>query len=674
MKQLIKKFLSTLVITAMLVTLLPWNSVMAEEAVTVVLKNITETTQAAPILPGEAKILVSLRGIDKSINMAQFTFKPTGNMTYKSIQYLVENVPGIEAESLQAIEKASGEVVTTAVRIGAPLATLKAEEDTPLFVITFAGEPGESMGLSLQTQNSVSYVAENFPEIQQTVPAEPENANGISLNAATQGADPIDIQVSLKMNLVETFPILTGEKSSQSGMSIRISSDSDEYPVNFYVPIKESSGSAVPTMIVETTLIKGQTYTVEIGGPGYTTYHETIVFDELLKDGTAILDLDNTDVVPGELVADGVVDGKDKAEFLRLAAAIEAGEESYTIEADFDRDGKIEAGAYGDDFLVYANIEDEAVAPAKMSKPTVSGGEKSITVKWTKPADDSVTGYVVKYGKSADNLNKSVSIDNASTTETTISSLSDDTTYYAAVAAVNAVGTGAFSNAAHATTDEGEGGGGGGGGTGGNSGGGLGGGSLGGGSLGGSTQTPATPSTGNGIFSDVATDAYYNIPVIWAVNKGITAGTSETTFSPDAGCTRAQVATFLWRLSGSPEPQGSLNPFTDVAEDAYYYNAVLWAVEKGITAGTSETTFSPDAGCTRAQVVTFLQRTAGNTDLSDAVNPFTDVAEDAYYYNAVLWAVEKGITSGTSETAFSPDAGCTRAQVVTFLHRYSGME
>ena len=168
-------------------------------------------------------------------------------------------------------------------------------------------------------------------------------------------------------------------------------------------------------------------------------------------------------------------------------------------------------------------------------------------------------------------------------------------------------------------------------------------------------------------FVDVSTSAYYYDAVAWAVENGVTSGTSATTFSPDAACTRAQAVTFLWRAAGSPAPKSSVNPFADVPTTAYYYDAVLWAVGQGITAGTSATTFSPDATCTRGQIVTFLYRADGTATTSS--NPFTDVADSTYYANAVKWAVAEGVTSGTSATTFSPDASCTRGQIVTFLYR-----
>jgi hypothetical protein len=170
------------------------------------------------------------------------------------------------------------------------------------------------------------------------------------------------------------------------------------------------------------------------------------------------------------------------------------------------------------------------------------------------------------------------------------------------------------------------------------------------------------------VFTDVDEDAYYAEAVAWAVANEITKGTSETTFSPDDDCTRAQVVTFLWRYAGKPEPTTAENPFTDVEEGTDYYKAILWAYENGITTGTSETTFSPDETCTRAQVVTFLWRYEGELTYEEA-ETFTDVAEDAYYAKAVAWAVHEWITNGTGDGQFSPDDTCTRGQVVTFLYR-----
>lgn len=171
-------------------------------------------------------------------------------------------------------------------------------------------------------------------------------------------------------------------------------------------------------------------------------------------------------------------------------------------------------------------------------------------------------------------------------------------------------------------------------------------------------------------FADVSTDAYYYEAVKWAAKKGITGGTGDGTFNPNGSCTRAHIVTFLWRAAGSPEPKSTVS-FADVPAGSYYAKAVAWAVENGITLGIGDGTFSPNATCTRAQSVTFLYRAMGTAPTT--VNGFTDVTADAFYADAVAWAVESGVTNGTSASTFSPNNGCTRAQIVTFLYRaYQG--
>ena len=180
------------------------------------------------------------------------------------------------------------------------------------------------------------------------------------------------------------------------------------------------------------------------------------------------------------------------------------------------------------------------------------------------------------------------------------------------------------------------------------------------------TKANGNPQTG--VFVDVPEGSYYEEAVDWAVENGITKGTDDTHFSPDGICTRAQAVTFLWRTAGSPKPEIRTMPFTDVPVGSYYYDAVLWAVENGITKGTSDTTFSPNMTCSRAQIVAFLWRSE-KSPAAGTANPFADVKSTAYYADAVLWAVKENITKGTTSTTFSPNADCTRAQIVTFLWR-----
>ena len=178
----------------------------------------------------------------------------------------------------------------------------------------------------------------------------------------------------------------------------------------------------------------------------------------------------------------------------------------------------------------------------------------------------------------------------------------------------------------------------------------------------------ASAPTGKNPFIDVPAGSYYEDAVVWAVEKGITSGTSAVTFDPNGICTRAQAVTFLWRAAGSPAPKTKVMPFTDVPAGSYYYDAVLWAMEQGITKGTSDTAFSPNATCTRAQIVTFLWRANGSPAVSGN-SAFTDVASDAYYAAAVAWAEKNGVTGGIGNGLFGSGNNCTRAQIVTFLYR-----
>lgn len=183
------------------------------------------------------------------------------------------------------------------------------------------------------------------------------------------------------------------------------------------------------------------------------------------------------------------------------------------------------------------------------------------------------------------------------------------------------------------------------------------------------TAKDQTAQTDTLKFSDVSENDYFYDAVKWAVEKGITKGTGETSFSPNESCTRGQMVTFLWRAAGEPKARTSTHSFTDVDETAYYYEALLWAVEMGITRGTSDTTFSPDGVCSRGQMAAFLYRSAKTPAVSGS-HTFSDVSSEAYYNEAVIWAAAESITSGTGATTFSPDADCTRGQMVTFLYRY----
>lgn len=183
-------------------------------------------------------------------------------------------------------------------------------------------------------------------------------------------------------------------------------------------------------------------------------------------------------------------------------------------------------------------------------------------------------------------------------------------------------------------------------------------------------ETPTEDNTMMNFFVDVPDDTYYYDAVLWAAKNSITGGMDDTHFAPDITCTRVQAITFLWRAAGSPMPNSTEMPFEDVEADSYYYYAVLWAIENGITSGTSATTFSPNDTCSRGQIVTFLWRSE-NSPAVGTDSTFTDVASDSYYADATNWAVANGITAGIGDgTTFGPDANCDRAHIVTFLYRF----
>lgn len=169
-------------------------------------------------------------------------------------------------------------------------------------------------------------------------------------------------------------------------------------------------------------------------------------------------------------------------------------------------------------------------------------------------------------------------------------------------------------------------------------------------------------------FSDVTVSDYFYQAVLWALEKNVTNGLTDTTFAPQLSCTRAQMVTFLWRAAGSPTPKATVNPFTDVPAGAYYEKAVLWAIENGVTQGTNAATFSPDAVCTRGQMAAFLYRSKNSPSVSGA-SPFTDVQPADYYADAVVWATENDITNGIGNNQYGPAQPCTRGQIVTFLYR-----
>ena len=182
------------------------------------------------------------------------------------------------------------------------------------------------------------------------------------------------------------------------------------------------------------------------------------------------------------------------------------------------------------------------------------------------------------------------------------------------------------------------------------------------------TRTEVVPRLEN-PFLDVLDDDFFFDPVMWALDNGVTAGVEENLFGPNESCTRCQIVTFLWRANGSPKPKATESPFSDVEPDDYFYNAVLWAAENGITAGIGDGLFGPYYVCTRSQAMTFLWRAKGSPEHETEESPFSDVEPDDFYYAAVLWAVEHHVTVGIGDGLFGSNDECTRGQIITFLYK-----
>ena len=404
--------------------------------------------------------------------------------------------------------------------------------------------------------------------------------------------------------------------------------------------------ATTPTFYVEETLLADSKYTVEVTGIGYIPYKKTgVTFAEVLQ-------ITNADFIPGDVNNDGIVNNEDKAE---VEALIQNDE--YSEAGDFNRDGKVNAL----DLEVFKDLPEDKNVPAQMTAPTVTGGSNEISVTWTKPSDESVTGYTIRYGTDKYKLTNTKEIDSADTTSTTITRLAAGTTYYVQIAAKNAGGTGAYSNAesAKTTSESGN--------TGGGSAGGGGGGSIGGGGTGGSGNAGKTEG-----FTDIdrygwAKDSIYSLK-----DKGIISGVSATEFAPANPIKRGDFILILTRMLSVNDDFAE--NFADVPESAYYYKAIGSAKAAGIAQGSGEN-FMPENSITRQDLITLAYRAflgkgyiSETTDVSE-LDAFADkdaVAE--YAKTAMASMVKAGIIQG-SDGMVNPTGNATRAEVAVMCAR-----
>lgn len=613
----------------------------------VTLTDVTATDAATQY--GEAKIKVSILGADGNISAVQNAFTFEG-LDYKNVQFLKgENNPP-ECVWVSPDKAKANADKKFSVGIAAP-GGIAFGDNEEVYIITFSGKPGEKV--TLNVADGTFCVTDGGSKITASAEGTCEAAASAKENKS------IDAVIKLTMDKITGF-----NAAAETGITLKITSQTTKgYMITDILSNKavqeggHRESTDIPTFTVKNSVLAGDKYTVELYGAGYVTYKKTdVTFDKPLE-------ITNADFVPGDVNDDGKVDADDKA----LAEKSKNGD--YNEATDFDRNGKTDSS----DMKVFDGISDKTV-PAKMTAPTVTGGSKKITVKWTKPTDESITGYTIKYGTSKDKLSSTKEIDKADTVNAEITGLSASTTYYLQIAAKNASGTGEYSDIANAKTDSDstQGGGGGGGGTGGS--GGSSGGSSGGGFSSGGATTPGTttqPSTTE-TFTDLENHVWAKDAVYTLKNKGIISGISDTEFAPANNIKRGDFILILTRML-SVNNEFTEN-FADVPESAYYYQAIGSAKAAGIAQGSGEN-FMPENSITRQDLITLAYRAflakgyITETDDTASLDAFADKGDISdYAQTAMASMVKAGIIQGSNGNV-NPKGFATRAEVAVMCAR-----
>ena len=592
----------------------------------VTLTDVTATDAATQY--GEAKIKVSILGADGNISAVQNAFTFEG-LDYKNVQFLKgENNPP-ECVWVSPDKAKANADKKFSVGIAAP-GGIAFGDNEEVYIITFSGKPGEKV--TLNVADGTFCVTDGGSKITASAEGTCEAAASAKENKS------IDAVIKLAMDKITGF-----NAAAETGITLKITSQTTKgYMITDILSNKavqeggHRESTDIPTFTVKNSVLAGDKYTVELYGAGYVTYKKTdVTFDKPLE-------ITNADFVPGDVNDDGKVDADDKA----LAEKSKNGD--YNEAADFDRNGKTDSA----DMAVFAGIASKTT-PAKMSKPTVTGGAKKITVKWTKPTDESVTGYTIKYGTSSTNLSGTKEIDKADTLTTDITSLSAGTTYYVQIAAKNVSGTGEYSDIANAKTnsDSTQGGGGGGG-----------------GGTGGGATTPSTIET----FTDLANHAWAKDAIYTLKNKGIISGVSDTEFAPANNIKRGDFILILTRMLGVNNE--FTENFADVPESAYYYRAIGSAKAAGIAQGSGEN-FMPENSITRQDLITLAYRAflakGYITETTDLISLDTFGDKDSisdYAKTSMASMVKAGIIQGSNGNV-NPKGFATRAEVAVMCAR-----
>ena len=613
------------------------------DKIEVTLTDVTATDTTTQY--GEAKIKVSIAGASGNITAIQNSFAFDG-MDYKSAQFLKgeDNPPTGTWVTANAKKANADKKFTLGISYPSGISFGDSED---VYIITFSGEPGDKVTLN---------VADNTFCVKDGNKITASAGTSGTATASDKGNKSATATVKLTMDKVTGF-----DASADTGITLKITSETTKgYVITTTLsntPVQENGhreSTDIPTFTITNDVLGGDTYTVELIGAGYVTYKKTgVTFDKALE-------ITNADFIPGDVNGDGKVDADDKT------LAEKSQNEEFNAAADFDRNGKTDSA----DMTVFAGIASKTT-PAKMSKPTITGGTKKITVKWTKATDESVTGYTIKYGTSSTSLSSTKEIDKADTVTTDITSLSAGTTYYVQIAAKNVSGTGEYSDIANAKTNSDStqgGGGGGGGGTGGS------GGNSGGGFSGGGATTPGTttqPSTTE-TFTDLANHAWAKDAIYTLKNKGIISGVSDTEFAPANNIKRGDFILILTRMLSVNDT--FTENFADVPESAYYYNAVGSAKAAGIAQGSGEN-FMPENSITRQDLITLAYRAflakgyiTETTDLT-SLDTFGDKDSISDYAKISMASMVKaGIIQGADGNV-NPQGNATRAEVAVMCAR-----
>lgn len=606
----------------------------------VTLTDVTATDAATQY--GEAKIKVSILGADGNISAVQNAFTFEG-LDYKNVQFLKgENNPP-ECVWVSPDKAKTNADKKFSVGIAAPGGIAFGDKEE-VYIITFSGEPGEKV--TLNVADGTFCVTDGGSKIT-------ASAEGVCEAAASAKENKsIDAVIKLTMDKITGF-----NAAAETGITLKITSQTTKgYMITDILSNKavqeggHRESTDIPTFTVKNSVLAGDKYTVELYGAGYVTYKKTdVTFDKPLE-------ITNADFVPGDVNGDGKVDADDKT------LAKKSQNEEFNAAADFDRNGKTDSA----DMKIFEGIADTK-APAKMTAPTVTGSSKKITVKWTKPADESITGYTIKYGTSKDKLTSTKEIDKADTVNAEITGLSASTAYYLQIAAKNASGTGEYSDIVSAKTDSES--------T--QSGGGGGGGSTGGGSTGGSGYTPSTPNNpttpaSGETFTDLENHAWAKDAVYTLKNKGIISGISDTEFAPANNIKRGDFILILTRMLGVNNE--FTENFADVPESAYYYRAIGSAKAAGIAQGSGEN-FMPENSITRQDLITLAYRTflakgyITETDDTASLDAFADKGDISDYAGTAMASMVKaGIIQGSNGNV-NPKGSATRAEVAVMCAR-----